>query len=250
MKRLLIFEYKRIKKTKVLYLAWLLCIIIAVVGMVLNRLFYGDTADSSRKMLSIFNSYTQFSYLILGFLFVTTFTKDSLNGITSFYKQIGFSYTKQYFGKMIVLFVCIVPVIALITLICNFIYGNSNLNYLFVLLVAIIMSQVYIMLLAILISLVFKNTVKAVLLFYGLFIIFNILNIGCFGLINPADSNSILTFCLTNWVEKGMSHYSLDKVSDFVLKNKAIICYLEPLAWCIILVISDIIILKRKDSYK
>lgn len=235
---------------KVLYLAWFLCIIIAVLGMVLNRLFYGDTADSSTKMLSIFNSYTQFSYLILGFLFVTTFTKDNVNGVTSFYKQIGFSYTKQYFGKMIVLFVCIVPVIALITIICNFIYGNSNLDYFIVLLIAIIVSQIYIMLLAILISLIFENTVKAVLLFFGLFIVFNLLNIVCFGLVNPADSNSILTYCLANWFEKGMSHYSLDNVSDFVLKNKVIICCLQPLACCAILAILDIIIIKRKDAYK
>ena len=103
MLKLLKFEFKRLWKTKALVLLWILCVAIAVMGAVLNNFFYDGIDDSYRKLLSIFNAYTQFSYLILGFLFVTVFTRDNTNGIVNFYKQIGFSQLSQYTCKTIML---------------------------------------------------------------------------------------------------------------------------------------------------
>ena len=247
MNKLLIFEYKRIKKTKTLYLVWILCIVIAVLGMILNEVFNGGNAAPAQKMLSIFNSYTQFSYLILGFLFVSTFTKDNSNGVSFFYKQLGYTYKTQYICKSVVLFLCTVPLINIITLICNFIYKNTDWKYLITMLISITLSHIYIILLASLVSLCFKTTLKTVLIFYGLFVIFNILNIFGLGLINPADGNSITTYCFSNWNETLMHHYSLDKVSNDVLKNKELICCIEPFLWCLLLTVIDTLLLKKKN---
>jgi len=40
-----------------------------------------------QSLLSIYNAYTQFSYLILGYIFANTFTKDYQRGIYYYFEQ-------------------------------------------------------------------------------------------------------------------------------------------------------------------
>ena len=246
MLKLLKFEFKRLWKTKALVLLWILCVAIAVMGAVLNNFFYDGIDDSYRKLLSIFNAYTQFSYLILGFLFVTVFTRDNTNGIVNFYKQIGFSQLSQYTCKTIMLFLASVPLIAATVIICGIIYQNQDPGFLLTMLIAIIFSMLFIILLALFVSLILKNTLRSVLVFYGLFVLFNILNLAFYGLTNPADGNSIVTFCMSNWNGISASHYSLDKIAKDIIVYKKLICCFVPAGWCLLLLLVNMVLIKIK----
>ena len=225
----------------------ILCVVIAVLGMALNELFYKNDNNPMGKMMSIFNAYTQFSYLILGFLFVQTFAKDYPNGVVNFYKQLGYSLTQQYICKFLVMVICTVPCIDVVVLICNFAYGNNNMKFLLIELLSLTFTLGYIILLAMFVASILKNTVKAVLVFFGLFVLFNIINIVAWGLINPADGNSIVTFCMSNWAGRKVSHYSLDRFFEQIMKYKEIVSCFVPLGWCMVMTIINTVTTKIKN---
>lgn len=242
------FEFKRVVHSKVLVMTVVLCVVIGGLGMVLNHVFYGSEGVGQQCLVSVFNSYTQFTYFILGFVFVQSFTKDYAGGITSFYKQLGYSLTKQNICKAIVMMVITIPIIDLLVLICSILYKNSDVEFLFAIIIAINLSTLYIVLLALFISTIFKHTVRAVLCFYGVFVIFNILNLFMYGMINPADGNSIVTYCVTEWSGRHMSHHSIDKLDIDLLKFKEYICVLLPMIWCVVLGLGDTYILRKNDK--
>lgn len=248
MSSLLKFEFKRVIRSKVLVMTAVLCVVIGGLGIVLNQVFYGSEGVGKQCLVSVFNSYTQFTYFILGFVFVQSFTKDYVGGITCFYKQLGYSLTKQNLCKAIVMIIITVPIIDLLVVICNVLYKNSDVKFLLGIITAINLSTLYIILLALLISTIFEHTVKAVLCFYGLFVIFNVLNFFMYGMVNPADGNSIVTYCITEWSGRQMSHHSIDKLDMDLLKFKEYICVLLPMVWCAVLSLVDMITLHKKDK--
>lgn len=248
MSRLLKFEFKRVIRSKVLLMTAVLCVVIGVLGIVLNQVFFGSEEVGKQCLVGIFNSYTQFTYFILGFVFVQSFTKDYVGGITSFYKQLGYGLVKQNLCKVIVMIIITIPIIDLFVLICSVLYKNNDINFLLGIITSINLSTLYIILVALFISTIFKHTVKAVLCFYGLFLVCNLLNLFMYGLVNPIDGNGIITYCITEWSGRQVIHHSIDKLDIDLLKFKEYICVLLPMAWCAVLSLVDVIVLHKNDK--
>lgn len=235
MQALFKFEWKRLNRSKATCMAIILIVLIGVLGCILNQVFYAGLEAPKECLISVFNSYTQFTYLILGFLFVQNFAKDYKQGVAGFYNQMGFGIMKQNFCKMLVLITVTIPAIDFFIIMSSIYYGNSSWKFLLLMLLIIDLSTLYIILLAMLVASFGKSVVGSVLVFYGLFIGFNVINLLGFGLSNPADGNSISTYLFSEYAGRRMNHYSLDKIREHIVMYKVELSLGIPAVWCLIL---------------
>lgn len=85
--KILKMELKRIYRNYMLQLSIVLIILIAFLGIILNNIYYASRNDSRFLLLSLYNSFTQFIYLVLAFVFVSVFVKifkmGFMHGISS-----------------------------------------------------------------------------------------------------------------------------------------------------------------------
>ena len=79
--KILKFELKRMIRSRVLQLSITLLMLISVLAVILYNIYYADIDDSRYLLLSLYNSFTQFTYLVLAFVFVSVFCKDFQNGV-------------------------------------------------------------------------------------------------------------------------------------------------------------------------
>ena len=196
-----------------LFLTLSLIFLIGILGYILNVVFYSKVSNPRLSMLSLYNSYTQFSYLMLVYVFVYTFANDFSKGINIFMEQIGYSVKKVISAKVLVLSIIIIPLVDVIFLVMNFVYGNTDFKYLLLLILIVDLGLIFIISLSIVLSLFLKKTMPATLTLYGLYIIFNILNLFLYGATNPADGNSFSTYILHKLIGVSSGNSYLDKLN-------------------------------------
>lgn len=242
--KLLNMELKRMFRSRIFQLSIILLILIGALAMFLYNIYYRSRNDSRYVLLSLYNSYTQFTYLVLSFVFVSTFCKDFQNGVYAWYNQLGYSFGKVCLMKFISLFLTVLPLINIVFISANFISGNKDFKYFLLCTSCVNLDVIYIIMLAFFISVIFRKVVQSTLIMYGIYVIFNGINLMCYGLINPADSNSISSYYLGKLII-AQSHYSLNKIS---LSN-AVLCsssILIPIIWTAILLFAAMFIKKYR----
>lgn len=244
--RLLRFEFVRLIRSKVAAMTIVLIFSIGILGIVLNYVYNSNNSPMS-SMLSIYNSYTQFTYLILGFVFIQTFTKDYERGVNNFYIQQGYNMVNFYISKFILLVLLTLPVIDMILIVTNMLYNNSNILLLAEIIIIVDLSIVFVALLSMAISILTQRIALAVLILYGLFILFSIGNLFLFGLFNPADGNSVSAYLLNLIANQSVSHYSLDGINLGSVKHKSVISVVIPLINSIIMLLIDVLLLNKKS---
>lgn len=246
MKRLMMFEFKRMIRNKMLYLTLVLILMIGILGHILNIVFNSKITDPRYGLLSLYSAYTQFTYLMCGYVFVYTFSNDFSNGINIFINQIGYSMKKIILAKTLLLTLIVIPLVDIIFLVMNLIYGNNDYKYLILLISVVDLGIIFIILLAIVLSLFLKKTMPATLILYGLFIIFNISNLFLYGLTNPADGNSISTYVVQKLIGANPGNLHLDKLSMNIGTEGVFFAILVPLIW--IIIFNMIVILKIRKK--
>lgn len=236
-------ELKRMYRSKSLQLSILLLILIAFLGIILNNIFYAAENDSRLLLLSLYNSFSQFTYLVLAFVFVSVFCKDFQNGVYGWYKQMGYSFEKVAISKFLSLMITVLPILNIIFFISQVFSSNENYNFLFTSIVLVNLNIIYIIALSFFLSVIFKKVIISTMVMYGTFVLFNGLNLCFYGLFNPSDSNSISTYYLGKLINPLQSHYSLGKagLSDSLL---CMISFILPIIWSIVLVLGGIYIKK------
>ena len=246
MHRLLRFEFVRLIRSGVAAMTIALILAICILGMVLDYVCYSNNSPMA-SMISIYNAYTQFTYLILGFVFIQTFTKDYERGVNNFYIQQGYNMIDFYVSKFILLVLLTLPVIDTLLIAANILYNNSNVMFLAEMIIIVDLSIVYIILLSMAISILTRKVVQAVLIFYGFFILFNIGNLFLLGLFNPADVNSFSAYLLNLMANQNVTHYSLDGINLGSIQHKTIISVVIPLLDSIIILLVDVLLLNNKS---
>ncbi len=104
MSRLFKFEIKRMKyKKKIHIILPLIIISIGLVGIITGNAF-NENLTSKVKMLNIFQAYTQFSFIFLGFVYIYLFTEDSIKGTDKYISQLGYSLVVQILFKSLILY--------------------------------------------------------------------------------------------------------------------------------------------------
>ena len=81
----------------------LIIISIGLVGIITGNAF-NENLTSKVKMLNIFQAYTQFSFIFLGFVYIYLFTEDSVKGTDKYISQLGYSLAVQILFKSLILY--------------------------------------------------------------------------------------------------------------------------------------------------
>ena len=213
MNNLFHMEFKRILRSHIFLLCQVLLVLIGGLASVLYYVYYRGQGDSRYVLLSFYNSYTQFTYLVLGFVFISMFAKDFQNGVYEWFNQLGHDFGRIVTVKLAVLIMTILPLLNIIFIIAQLISGNSDFAYFFKCLLSVNLGVIYIMILALTISMLFKKVIQSTLIMYGLFLAFNGLNLVVCGLMNPSDANSITSYYLCKTINPAHVHYSLNRLS-------------------------------------
>lgn len=243
--KILKLELKRMIRSRVLQLSITLLTLISVLGVILYNIYYADIDDSRHLLLSLYNSFTQFTYLVLAFVFVSVFCKDFQNGVYAWYEQLGVSYSKVTIAKFISILVAVFPLLNIVFIIANLLSGNHDTNYFMLTVFCVNLNIIYIIALALFLSVVFKKIIVSTLVMYGLYIFFNGLNLWLFGLFNPTDSNSLSSYYLGKLLNPSQVHYSLNKVDI----SNSLLCFgaiAIPLVWIFVLIVSSTLIQKYR----
>lgn len=244
MARLFSLEIKRLHRSKVLWMSIGLVCLIGGLGAILNQVFYSELNKSETLLFSLYNSYTQFAYLVLGVVFVNVFAKDFQNGVYAWIEQLGYPLYQVLLIKLASIVLLVLPLINLLFILVQVLYGKSDLSWFFECIYQVNVSVIYIILLALLLALVFKKVLSATLVMYGLFMVFNGGNFICYGLFNPADANSIGTYFVSKKVFENQTHYSISKVmwSDEFMR---ILANAMPVIWIAIWCLVIALLMKR-----
>lgn len=229
-------EWKRLRRSYVIPLCLLLLALIGLLGAILSCIYYSKQNDPRYLLYGLYNSYAQFTYLVLGFVLVSVYAKDYQNGVYAWYRQMNMSFKQVTTAKMTVLLTLILPFLNAIFIIVQIVSKNQDIGYFFMCLVSANFSMVYIVALAFIISILVKKVIQATLIMYGLYVLFNGLNLIGYGIINPSDSNSIVTYYLGKIINPSQTHYSLDKLTLSTSCMRGIAFGL-PVLWIVILLI-------------
>lgn len=245
--RTLKIEVRRVYRSHILLLSIALLILIAFLGIILNNIYYVSKGDSRFLLLSLYNSFTQFSYLILTYIFVSVFCKDFQNGVYIWYQQLGYSFKNVIISKFISLLSIILPVLTIIFVIAQIFSGNKDYKFFITSLICVNLNIIYIITLSFFLSVVFRKIIVTTLVMYGIYILGNGLNLWFYGIFNPADSNSIAAYYFAKLINTAQFHYSLGKtnLSDSILCAGSIIV---PIMWSVLLVAAAICIKKYRKE--
>lgn len=237
-------EFKRLLRSRVYQLCQLLLILIGGLAAILNYVYYRGQGDSRYNLFGLYNSYTQFTYLVLGFVFISMFAKDFQNGVYSWFRQLGYDFGRIIAVKLAVLITAILPLLNLIFIVVQLFSDKLYYGYFIKCLLSVNFGVIYIMVLALTISLLFKKVIQSTLIMYGLFIVLNGLNLVLYGLVNPSDANSITSYYLCKEINPNYVHYSLDKLS-LSHRGLELIALSLPVIWIFVLSILAVLLKRR-----
>lgn len=206
-------KFKTIKKIHIILP--LIIISIGLVGIITGNAF-NENLTSKVKMLNIFQAYTQFSFIFLGFVYIYLFTEDSIKGTDKYISQLGYSLAVQILFKSLILYAYTLIITT------TFIIGYAisihftDLDYLILIVCSIAAALLFTITFACLMSIIFKKALDATAFQLVFFIIFDVLNIITFGLTNPCDANSLATVTVRYISGIPIAHKSLESIKlDF-----------------------------------
>lgn len=243
--KILKFELKRMYRSHILQLSMILLVMIGILGVVLYNIYYRDIENSRYLLLSLYNSFTQFTYLVLAFIFVLVFCKDFQNGVYAWYKQLGISGKKVIIMKFVSLLITVLPIVNISLIIAQICIGNADIRYFVSIILFTNLNLIYTISLALFLSVMLKKVIVSTLVMYGMYIVSNGLNLCLFGLCNPADSNSATSYYLAKMLNPLQIHYSLNKI-DISSSLLFFIAIAIPLIWILAFIVSSIYIKKYK----
>lgn len=245
--KILKMELKRIYRNYMLQLSIVLIILIAFLGIILNNIYYASRNDSRFLLLSLYNSFTQFIYLVLAFVFVSVFCKDFQNGVYAWYKQLGYSFRKVVISKFLSLFIMVLPILNIVFFLVQIASKNKDVSFFIISIICANLNIFYIITLSFSLSVIFKKIITTTLMMYGIYVLCNGFNLWLYGIFNPADSNSVAAYYLGKMIDSSQFHYSLSKsnLPDAMLCVGSIAI---PIIWSLVWVVVAVCIIKYRKG--
>ncbi len=235
MSKLIKFQFMRAFESKRLILSIGLLLLTAITGFVLCEVFYSPLEDSRLGILSLFNSFTQFFYLIFAYILVSLFADDIQSGSIILFRYMGFGTSSVVLSKIIYCLVLFIPIVDLAVVIGAFIYQCNNFEFLIKVLLVLDLSIIQVLLLACFLSQLIKKTNIATIVMYGCFLCFNIVNIFAYGLTNQADSNSLTTYFVASLSDSLRNQPKWESVVDLTNDQLFFYSVLVNIFWILLL---------------
>lgn len=229
--RLIKFEFSRLVHTKKIFLIEALLAVIGVSGIVLCAVFYSQIDDTRIGVMSLFNSFTQFTFLVLAYILVQQIAQDIQDGSVILLNYLGYSQNRILLSKLIVLSIVLLPSIDFFIFVGSFYYGCNDYSFIGLTILLLDFSVLLIIACAAAISSVLKRVGTATIAMYLFYLVSNILNLFCFGLFNQADGNSISTRALQEAIGISARHPSLDKLASMGANDLALLAIVASVVW-------------------
>lgn len=156
MSRLFKFEIKRMKYKKIHIILPLIIISIGLVGIITGNAF-NENLTSKVKMLNIFQAYTQFSFIFLGFVYIYLFTEDSVKGTDKYISQLGYSLAVQILFKSLILYAYTLIITTAFIIGYAISIHFTDLDYLILIVCSIAAALLFTITFACLMSIIFKK---------------------------------------------------------------------------------------------
>lgn len=247
MSRLLKFEIKRMKYKKIHIILPLIIISIGLIGIISGNAF-NENLTSKMKMVNIFQAYTQFSFIFLGFIYIYLFTEDFIKGTDKYISQLGYSLPLQIFFKSLVLYTYTLIITLIFTVGYAFSINFLDFDYLLLMLCSIAAATLFTITFSCLMSVIFKKTLEATAFHLLFFILFDVLNIFTFGLTNPCDANSLATVTIRYISGIPIAHKSLETLDLEFEMFKWIYTITPSIVYSTIIVIVILVLLNGKTG--
>lgn len=245
MSRLFKFEIKRMKYKKIHIILPLIIISIGLVGIITGNAF-NENLTSKVKMLNIFQAYTQFSFIFLGFVYIYLFTEDSIKGTDKYISQLGYSLAVQILFKSLILYAYTLIITTAFIIGYAISIHFTDLDYLILIVCSIAAALLFTITFACLMSIIFKKALDATAFQLVFFIIFDVLNIFTFGLTNPCDTNSLATVTVRYISGIPIAHKSLESIKLDFETFKWVYTITPSIVYSIIIIIIILVLLCGK----
>lgn len=246
MNRLLKTDFKRLINSKLIFSIAIIICLITVFGIVFNKQFNAPDCPAEVNFLGAYLAFSQFSPMILGVVFVYTFSKDYSGGIDLFIHQLGYSPYKVLLSKSLALLIIVLPLTDLMTLLLYFFYGTSDVAYLLFILAIIDICIIYVLALSITISLIVRKALLSIMTLFVVILLCNIINIFCYGFASPSDSNSFTTIIARGWLQIPSSNPFTLNIDTF--PYGVLLAILVPIAWILLFLAVDFVLIKRRQK--
>lgn len=199
------------------------------------------------KMLSMFQIYTQFGFLFLGYVYIRGFTMDSKNGTFPFVQQIGYSFRAIMGMKSVIYIVTTIVYMDIVTVTYAMIAGIQDLDYILLMIIPLDLGIITLILFDLLISVIFMQVSLAYVIHILIFFLADIANRSCYGLLNQFDTNSLATVVFRHFSGVQINHPTLSKLSLHYQSMKWIYMTLPSIVWIFILLMILFPILLKKE---
>lgn len=237
MKKLLIFEFLRLKNNKILFILPSLLILIGISGILLSSVYFGTQSNYKLVCFNIYNAYAQFTFLFVSYIYIYYFSEDFKKGIYSFYRQIGYSLRSCLFTKFLLLVLISILFVDLFFLFIICFFKAQDASYVALLISSVDVSIIFCITFSLFLSVLFKKTLIAVAVNFAIYILSNVLNLILFGLANPSDGNSLNTTTIKYLSTGELSHKSLSTVNWDFDSMKIIFSLGTPIVYSLILLL-------------
>ena len=202
MRKLLIFEARPLKRSVSLLSLNLIVCMIAILGWGLTSVFSGSGGRTGGEgaLMSFYNAFAQFTFLVLGVFYAYTFAKDFGRGTYTYYEQVGFGLSCVIGARAAVLMAMSALPIVLIYVVFVVFGGGGSIPLVLFVIMSVMLMVVFVLLLSALLAILFKEPLFAVLAIITLFLSFSLVNYFFYGLTNQADTSSLTSFVVGRMV--------------------------------------------------
>lgn len=183
--------------------------LIILLNYVLSNVF---ELEQNQQVLSYFNSFTQFTFLLIPPIFATSINEDYIKGYYAFFRQQGYT-RKQYFISKIIIVLLISVFIALIFLAINYKFPEIKIVTLLLLANLIIIFSICLFASFVFIKPLYSILAVYIYFFLGSIANFSNLNTGTWLL---PDKNSIASAYVSNLYSYPWDNRNINEISSII----------------------------------
>lgn len=246
------FELKRLLRNKDIYVIIILTLLLIITNLVLENVYYGDQITSNIRLYNLYNTFSQFIFLVFAPVLSGGISKDLENNSIYFYLNNNVSIKKYYLSKLFSYQLIIFIVFLIQFTVYTFVF-NIDISKAFYIFIILLLDFYYLISIAFLLSCIIKKHSKTSIMIIFTWFVLSLVNIIPIplmrGKIFLVDNNSYSSYIISNFLnsfKKSINFKEPINVSSYSLYN----LFLVNLSWIIIFNIISYILLLRKYNKK
>lgn len=247
----MLLEFKRLVRGKNFIFILAATILIILTNQMLQTIFYDDQSliTNEIRFMNIYNSFSQFSFLVFAPLIGTVIVKDKEDNSIQFYRQMNISLKEYFYTKLSVYSFVILGITNIILIIMEVIYPIKPDIFIKILII-INFNLLYCIFVGMIISLVSKKSVygsMGMIFFWFIMTIINVLPIPYVkGYLTVTDNNSYISTYIMSILNIAPNNF----FSTTKIETSLITAILVEVLWIVILyVVSNRILKTNKHMY-